>query len=75
MKSPYAQWLYSDRMNRDLERDYIQKLESHLEVVNLSATELELFRDRATTVYEFFVDRNVLTQDEIRRARDIAGSD
>ena len=65
----------SDRLNRELESDYVEKLGQHLEIVTLGSGDLEPFRERAISVYEFFVDRGVLTPDEIRRAREIAGSD
>ena len=65
----------SDQLNRELESDYVRKLEPHLEITILGTDDVDPFTERALSVYQFFVDRGVLTHEEIRRARAIAGTD
>ena len=66
---------YSDKLNRELETEYIEKLKSHLQVDVLTAEEIQAFRDLVGPVYKSYTDRGVISEDDIRRARLIAAGD
>ena len=63
---------YSDRLNRQAEQSYIEKLEDKLQVNYLDAEALAEFRELATEVYGHYTKRGVLSDEEIHRARAIA---
>jgi tripartite ATP-independent transporter DctP family solute receptor len=64
--------IYSDRLNREAEEVYIQKLSAVLKVNHLDADQLEAFRELSKQVYEHYVHEGVLTAGEIQQARLIA---
>jgi C4-dicarboxylate-binding protein DctP len=66
---------YSDKLNRELESDYIEKLRDHLQVDVLETEEIQAFRDLVGPVYQSYVERGVISEDDIRRARSIAAGD
>jgi len=66
---------YSDELNRELESEYIDKLTDHLQVDVLTPSEIQAFRALIGPVYQSYVERGVISEDEIRRARSIAVGD
>jgi len=66
---------YSDELNRELESEYIDKLTDHLQVDVLTPNEIQAFRALIGPVYQSYVERGVISEDEIRRARSIAVGD
>lgn len=63
---------YSDKLNRESESEYIARLGDYLEVEILTADEIQAFRDLAGPVYQSYVDRGVISEADIQRARSIA---
>ena len=66
---------YSDELNRKLEADYIRRLEKHLKVEYLTADEVQAFRELVGPVYRYYVERGILSDEDINRARSIAAGD
>ena len=67
--------VYSDALNRRLESEYINQLGDHLQVDILSSAELESFRELVRPVYQSYVERGIISNEDIRRAREIAVGD
>ena len=65
---------FSDRINREKEIEYIEKISNHpkLEVNHVTGDELMAFRDAVSPVYQYFVDKGILTLEEIRKAQEVA---
>jgi len=63
---------YSDELNRRSETTYIERLQEELIVNVLSSEQQESFRSLVGPVYDHFIDSGVLTDSDIKRARDIA---
>ena len=63
---------YSDRLNRQAEESYIDKLEEKLQINYLDAKALAEFRELSTQVYGYYTKQGVLSDQEIRQARAIA---
>lgn len=64
--------VYSDLLNREAEQGYIRKLSDVLEVNYLAQEDLQAFQDLSSVVYQYYIDKGVLTQHEIDQARSIA---
>ena len=64
--------VYSDRLNREREQEYIERLSGELETNYVTEENLKRFRELARPVYQYFVDRGQLTWEEINEARGIA---
>ena len=60
---------YSDRMNRDSEEAYLNKLSDVLETNWIEGDTLERFREAATPVYDVLVSKGYFTWDDIQAAR------
>ena len=67
--------LYSDRLNRQSEQEYIELLSKELETNYVAGENLDKFRELAQPVYQYFVDKGYLTWEEINEARRIAQAD
>ena len=67
--------LYSDRLNRESEQEYIEVLSRELETNNVDEENLQKFRKMAQPVYQYFVDKGYLSWEEINGARRIAQGD
>ena len=63
---------YSDELNRVAELEMIAKLDGVLEVNYLSGQDLQPFQELAQQVYEYFIDRGVVSAQEIREAASVA---
>ena len=63
---------FSDRINREKEMGYIEKISNKIEVNYVTGSELIAFRDALKPVYQYFEDKGVLTLDEIQEARKVA---
>ncbi|MEM7231475.1 MAG: TRAP transporter substrate-binding protein [Planctomycetota bacterium] len=59
----------SDRMNREKEQEYLEKLASKLETNYVEGAALDPFRDAIRPVYQRFVDRGQFTMEDIEEAR------
>ncbi len=64
--------IYSDRLNREKEQEYIERLSGELETNYVTEANLKRFRELALPVYQYFVDKGHLTWEEINEARRIA---
>ena len=62
----------SDRLQRESELDFINKLSDHLEVNYVTGKELEPFREAVKPVYQYFLDKGDFTQEQLERARKIS---
>ncbi|MGB3562450.1 MAG: TRAP transporter substrate-binding protein, partial [Thermoanaerobaculia bacterium] len=62
----------SDKLNREQEEEFIDKLSEQLEVNYVTGADLEPFREAVRPVYEYFIDQGDFTADEIERARKAA---
>ena len=65
---------FSDRINREKEIEYIEKISNHpkLEVNHVTGDALMAFRDAVSPVYQHFEDKGILTLEEIRKAQEVA---
>jgi C4-dicarboxylate-binding protein DctP len=63
---------YSDELNRQSEATYVERLRDELIVNVLNSEQQQSFRSLVAPVYEHFIDSGVLTDSDIKRARDIA---
>ncbi len=63
---------YSDELSRIAEAEMIDKLESVLEVNYLNGSDLQPFRELAQQVYQYFIDNDVVSAEEVREAASIA---
>ena len=64
--------VYSDRLNREREQNYIERLSGDLETNYVTEENLKGFRELARPVYQYFVDKGYLSWEEINEARRIA---
>ena len=60
---------YSDRMNRDSEQEYIDKLSSVLETNWIEGEALDRFREAAAPVYDILIDKGYFTWEDVEAAR------
>ena len=67
-----ATMTYSDKLNRDMESEYVEKLKSHLQVDVLTTSEIQAFRELVGPVYQSYIERGVVSEQDIQRARAIA---
>ncbi|MGK0189418.1 MAG: tripartite ATP-independent transporter DctP family solute receptor [Verrucomicrobiales bacterium] len=65
----------SDRMNRESEQDFINKLETELEINHVTGEALAPFRDKVGPVYDHFLRKGDFSQQDIDRARNVAKED
>ena len=63
---------FSDRINREKEAEYIEKISNKLEVNHVTGDDLIPFRDAVKPVYQYFAEKGILTLDEIQKAREVA---
>ena len=65
---------FSDRINREKEAEYIEKISNSpkLEVNHVTRDDLIPFRDAVKPVYQYFEEKGILTLDEIQKAREVA---
>jgi TRAP-type C4-dicarboxylate transport system substrate-binding protein len=63
---------YSDELNRQSETTYVERLREELIVNVLNSEQQQAFRSLVAPVYEHFIDSGVLSDSDIKRARDIA---
>ena len=65
---------FSDRINREKEAEYIEKISNSpkLEVNHVTGDDLIPFRDAVKPVYQYFEEKGILTLDEIQKAREVA---
>jgi C4-dicarboxylate-binding protein DctP len=63
---------HSDKLNREKEQDYIERLSEKLEVNYVRGAALEPFRDAVQPVIKHYVDRGDFTWNEIESARKAA---
>ena len=62
---------FSDRINREKEAEYIEKISDKLEVNHVIGDDLEPFRDAVKPVYQYFENKGILTLGEIQKAREV----
>jgi len=65
----------SDKMNRESEQDYIDKLSAHLETNLVEGEALEPFRQAVQPVYDYFIEQRTFTEEDVNRARAAARGD
>lgn len=63
---------YSDELNRRSESTYVERLHDELSINVLSSNQQKAFRALVSPVYDHFISSGVLTESDIRRAREIA---
>jgi len=63
---------YSDELNRRSESTYVERLHDELSINVLSSDQQKAFRALVSPVYDHFIKSGVLTDSDIRRARNIA---
>ncbi|MEE1551420.1 MAG: TRAP transporter substrate-binding protein, partial [Nitrospinaceae bacterium] len=63
---------FSDRINREKEAEYIEKISNKLEVNHVRGGDLAAFRDAVKPVYQYFEEKGILTLNEIQKAREVA---
>ena len=63
---------FSDRINREKEAEYIEKISNKLEVNHVTGDDLMPFRDAVKPVYQYFENKGILTLGEIQKAREVA---
>ena len=59
----------SDKLNREKEEEFIDRLAEKLEVNYVTGSDLELFRQAVQPVYQYYIDKGDFTWDEIEKAR------
>lgn len=64
---------YSDELNRQSESTYVEQLRNELAINVLSSQQQMAFRSLVAPVYEYYIDSGVLTDNEIKRALEVAG--
>ena len=62
----------SDKMNREKESEYLEKLSEHLEINYISGDALKPFQKAVKPVYDYFIKKGVFTIEEINMAQKIA---
>ena len=60
---------YSDQLNRQKEREYLERLSEKLKINYVSPENLEKFREVTKPVYQYFVDKGYFTWDDIEQAK------
>ena len=62
---------FSDRINREKETEYIEKISNHpkLKVNYITGNELIAFRDAVIPVYKYFEEKGILTLEDIKKAQ------
>jgi len=60
---------YSDRMNRDSEQEYIDKLSTVLETNYIEGEALERFREAAAPVYDILIAKGYFNWEDVEAAR------
>ena len=60
---------YSDRMNRESEQEYINKLSEVLETNWIEGEALERFRQAALPVYDILISKGYFTWEDVEAAR------
>lgn len=60
---------FSDRMNRDSEQEYIEKLSTVLETNWIEGEALEQFREAAAPVYDILIGKGYFTWEDVEAAR------
>jgi len=60
---------FSDRMNRDSEQEYIEKLSTVLETNWIESEALEQFREAAAPVYDILIGKGYFTWEDVEAAR------
>ena len=60
--------IYSDEIWLDSEFSFLEELEKHLEVNEISAANREGFVERVQSVWQYYIDEGYFTQDDIDRA-------
>jgi len=63
---------YSDELNRRSEAEYVERLRSKLSINTLGSEQQAAFRALVAPVYAHYIDAGVVTESDIRRARQIA---
>jgi len=65
---------FSDRINREKESEYIKKISNNpkIEVNYVKGHELAAFRSAVKPVYQYFVDKGIITLEEIQKAQEVA---
>ena len=63
---------FSDRINREKEAEYIEKISNKLEMNHVPGDGLIPFRDAVKPVYQYFEEKGILTLGEIQKAREVA---
>ncbi len=62
----------SDRLYREGEEGFIEKLSEHLEVNYVTGADLGPFREAVQPVHQYFLDRGDFSPEQLERARQIA---
>jgi C4-dicarboxylate-binding protein DctP len=62
----------SDKLNREMEAEFIRKLADKLEVNYVTGSDLEPFREAVQPVYQYYIDKGDLTWEEVKQARKAA---
>lgn len=62
----------SDRLNREKEAEYIEKLSAELEVNRLEGDALQPFREAVKPVYQYFIAKGDFSQADLESARQAA---
>ena len=62
-----------DELNRQSESTYVEQLRNELAINVLSSQQQMAFRSLVAPVYEYYIDSGVLTDNEIKRALEVAG--
>ena len=66
---------FSDRLNRETEGEYLERLSSQMEIVEVTGDDLSRFREKAEPVYEALIAKGYFTREEVEEARRIARGD
>ena len=61
---------YSDQLNRESEVEYLKQLAQKLETNYLLPENLEKFREATQPVYQYFIEKEYFSWDDIYEARD-----
>jgi C4-dicarboxylate-binding protein DctP len=62
---------YSDKLNRENENEYIKKLSKKLKTNYVTPENIEKFRQATKPVYQYFINKNYFTWDDINEVREI----
>jgi C4-dicarboxylate-binding protein DctP len=62
---------YSDKLNRENENEYIRKLAKKLKTNFVTPENIEKFRQATKPVYQYFIDKNYFTWDDINEVHEI----